>query len=525
MPEADPTQLPAPESLPSLQSNRLATRILGAMSAQMATQGLRIVQQILLIPLFLNAWGIDVYTDWLLINAGVAFVSIFDGGMQPHFSGQLQERLVRGDRAGYRRAARIAGFNYLLVIAITASFAIASRFVIDWRETLGVSALRPHEFNLTLLLLGANAFITLPFGVAGSLYRANAEYDRGVLVNFALIAIQLILSLILLLLRQPITVLAMGTISASLFGWIAISIDQRVRYGPLPWGLVVPNAPELRTTVTQCLFFTAQPITTWLTIQGPLLILGHLGIPGATVAFTTARTLVGVSRQVTLQLAYPFGFELSLLMLRGDLIAFARLLESAVRIIGSIGGMLAGLIMVAGLPLSVVWLQGRVTLQPSLIAALAIPVAITAASQVYQLVLLFANRPRPIAGSVMIYAAVGLALAGILAPFFGAVGVAVGLAIGETIAMVGYLPSQIFRLVNIAGGAIQRTSMLRAALATLISYSIARIAAVLIPPTGTLQLGIVGAIWAVVAGLSFYAVLLDPAQRAFVQKRLLHRAN
>jgi hypothetical protein len=105
MAELEGTDPPA-EARHPLPRRGLSARIMRAMSAQMAAQALRIVQQILLVPLFLRAWGIDIYTDWLVIGAAVSFAGILDGGMQAYFSGLLQERLMKGDTAGYRRAAR-----------------------------------------------------------------------------------------------------------------------------------------------------------------------------------------------------------------------------------------------------------------------------------------------------------------------------------------------------------------------------------------------------------------------------------
>ena len=498
----------------------LATRIVRAMSAQMATQGLRIVQQLMLLPLFLRAWGIDIYTDWLLINAGVALLSIADGGMQPYFSGLLQERRVQADLTGYLRSAKIACFNYLIVILAALAVAAIVTFAADWRGILGLKALSRHDADLTLALLFANGLMTLPFGIAGSLYKANGEYDRGVLVNLGTLAIQIAIPASLLALDQPITILATGNLISSLIGWAFVSLDQRIRYGGLPWGLAVPTRPELRAIVTECLFFTAQPIATWLTIQGPLMILGQLGTPAETIAFTTARTLVGVSRQLTLQLAYPFGFELSLLLMRNQLPELRRLLDNAVSVIGIIGGFLAGMVMVAGPTVGVPWLHGRIMLSPSLVTALAIPVAISASSQLYQLVLVFSNRPRLVAKGVMAYAALGIMLALVLEPPLGVVGVAAGLGIGETVALVLYLPSRTFHMLGMRGGALQRGGLLRSAAATAISYAIASMTARIIPPNSIFHLIAFGGLWAVASGLCAFILLLDRSQRAVIEMKI-----
>ena len=486
----------------------------------MAAQGMRIVQQIVLVPFFLHTWSVDRYTDWLLISAAVAFYSIFDGGMQPYFSGLLQERMVQGDRHGFDRAARIAGFCYGLVIATAlVATAVAGLFV-DWPTFLGINTLSAGDAYVTMVLMATNALVTLPFGVAGSLYKAQGEYDRGILVAAGNLVVQILIQLAMLALHQPPAILAAGNLAGSLFAWAAVSLDQRLRYGPLPWGIALPTPAELQMTVKQCLYFTAQPVTTWLIVQGPVLILGQLGVPAATVAFTTARTLVGVSRQLTLQLASPFGYELSVLMLRDERARLRRLLENAATIVGIIGGLLAGFVVVAGPPVQALWLREQVHLDVSLAVAFAVPIAFTASSQLFQLVLVFSNRPQLTAYSVIGYAVLGLVFAAALEPFFGATGVAAGLGVGEVIAMVIYLPSRTLAMIGLSDLAIQRTSLLRTAMAMGLSYAIARIVAMIISPSSTLQLIGFGILWVISAGLGTFFVLLKPGERSLLIKTI-----
>ena len=294
----------------------------------MAAQALRIVQQIVLVPFFLRAWGIDTYTDWLLINAGVAFLTIFDGGMQPYFSGLLQEHLVRGDVAQYQRAGRIASFNYLAVILLAIAVIAVASLSVDWLSLLGVSHLPTVEAHWTLGLLAVNSLIALPFGVANAVYRAHGEYDRSVLMGTGYLAGQIAFPLIFLLIGQPIVMLAAVTVASTVLSWAIIGIDQKIRYGALPWGLAIPMLDEQRRTAAKCLYFLSQPVTTSLIFQGPMLILGHMSVPADIVAFSTARTLIGVSRQIARsRSSYPFGFELSVLLIRDELAALRTLLD------------------------------------------------------------------------------------------------------------------------------------------------------------------------------------------------------
>lgn len=486
----------------------------------MAAQALRIVQQVLLVPFFLKAWGIEIYTDWLLINAGVTFLTIFDGGMQPYFSGLLQEHLVRGDVAQYRRAGRIASFNYLAVILLAIAVIATASLTVDWLSLLGVSRLPTIAAYWTLALLAANSLIALPFGVANAVYRAHGEYDRSVLMGTGYLAIQIVFPLIFLLIGQPIVMLAAITVAGTILSWAIIGIDQKMRYGALPWGPAIPTMEEQRKTAAKCLYFLSQPITTSLIFQGPLLVLGHMGSAIDVVTFSAARTLVGVSRQITVQSAYPFGFELSVLLIRDELAALRRLLENTLSIVGIIGGLLAGVTVVAAAPVTALWLRGRIEIPQSLVIAMAIPIVIAAAAQIYPLVLSFANRPRLIANTVAIQATVALALAAMLAPRFGALGVAVGLGIGEVIAVVLYLPNRTQRTVGIASGSLQAAATVRAMLAAVLGYGVGRLTALIIMPTDYGRLVVFGAIWTVIAGATAVFLLLNAEQRAVISRKL-----
>jgi O-antigen/teichoic acid export membrane protein len=500
-------------------SGGLASRLVRSMSAQMASQGLRIVQQILLVPFFLRAWGIDLYKDWLLINAGVALLVIFDGGMQPYFSGLLQERMVRNEIAAYQRGVRTANFNYVAVIVLAVLALAGASLWIDWLPVLGIDTMESGQAYWTLALLAGNTLIAMPFGVANSIYRAHGEYDRGVVMGTGNLGGQIVIPLIMLTLGQQSTVLAVGMVGGTLISWTIIAIDQRMRYGPLPWGLAIPTAAEQRITATKCLYFASQPISTWMTIQGPLLILGHLSLPAETVAFNTARTLIGVSRQVTIQMSYPFGFELSVLLIRDELAALRRLLTNAVSIVGIVGGLLAGVTIVAAQPVTALWLRGKVEIPQPLILIMALPIAISASSQVYQVLLAFSNRPRLIAHGVGIFALIGLGSAIALAPSFGAEGVAAGLAIGEIVGMVLYLPSKTLGATGIDGGRFHAASILRAALATMLGYGVGRLVFLVIAPVDYLSLFGFGMLWAVIAGLAAYYLLLNGEQRGVIARR------
>lgn len=482
---------------------------------------LRIVQQLLLVPLFLGAWGIDTYNDWLLINAGTALITTLDsGGIQPHFTGLMQEQFVRGDLAAYHRTARIACFTYLVTIVALAVVLAASGLIVDWLGVIGVGHMPRQTALWTFALVTLNIFAMLPMGAAQGPYRAHGEYDRGVAVGSIIVALQIVVPGALLMFGRSSISIAWGLLACSTTGWAIVLGDQRLRYGKLPWGLAIPTAQELRTLTRNWVYFMVQPFASWLTLQGPLLVLGHLAGPTETVTFSTARTISGIARQITHQFAYPFGFEVSLLLIREDAVALGRFLKNAVSAVGIAGGLLAGIVIVASGPLSEIWLHGRIEINTQLITALSVAVVLSAPAQVFLIALNFSNRPRVVANGVFGYAVIGLLLSMILVRDLGATGVAIGLGVGETVAIAAYVPFQVTRQVGAAGLSIVELGLLRTVAAAIIGFSVALGIELVWPPTSYLRLFAFGLLWAVVVSATTFALLLDSGQRATVLRVL-----
>ena len=91
---------------------------------------------------------------------------------------------------------------------------------------------------------------------------------------------QVAVTSILLLFHQSTVTIAGAMFAVCLIRLRAIMLfDQRLRYGSLPWGFSVPTAKEIHRLSGNWAYFMAQPIATWLTVQGPILILGHFGLP------------------------------------------------------------------------------------------------------------------------------------------------------------------------------------------------------------------------------------------------------
>ena len=87
---------------------RLEERLIAGFGAQGLSFVSQIGAQILLVPLFIGAWGTALYQDWLLLFATAGFLGLADVGMQTYFGNLMVVARARGDMEQLNHVVAIA---------------------------------------------------------------------------------------------------------------------------------------------------------------------------------------------------------------------------------------------------------------------------------------------------------------------------------------------------------------------------------------------------------------------------------
>src|SRR5260370_11945259 len=93
---------------------------------QLLNQLVRICEQLLLVPLYLAAWGTEVYKDWVVLYAIMTFLTSCNFGTETYFGNRFIEFVARGDREAFRRELMTAMFCTLAVgfLVLAAAYAL-----------------------------------------------------------------------------------------------------------------------------------------------------------------------------------------------------------------------------------------------------------------------------------------------------------------------------------------------------------------------------------------------------------------
>src|SRR4051812_19808952 len=95
----------------------IAHRLHRGVSANAIGHLLLIATQLVLTPVLLRHWGVNLYGEWLTLSAATAYLSLSDFGLQAYTVNRLIQLRARNDRPAYMETLHTALLFALIVPA------------------------------------------------------------------------------------------------------------------------------------------------------------------------------------------------------------------------------------------------------------------------------------------------------------------------------------------------------------------------------------------------------------------------
>jgi O-antigen/teichoic acid export membrane protein len=254
--------------------------------------------QLVSVPVFLRAWGAELYGEWLVISAIPIYLSVTDVGFGSVAGNDMAIRIARADREG-----ALATFQSTLLLVSGMSFLIAGiamAYILGapLANSLNIVAIDARQARVVLMLLSIYALCTLHGSLLLSAFRSDGQYALGVSGLNAVRLVENLVSLIVLWQGgQPVSV----AVSLTLVRFGGTLLLYTLLLNKLPWiKLSVSHASwsRVRQLSRPALAFTAFPAGNALSIQGMTVLMGMVLGPVAVATFTPMRTLSRVTFQV-----------------------------------------------------------------------------------------------------------------------------------------------------------------------------------------------------------------------------------
>lgn len=478
--------------------------------------GLRIAQQILLVPILIGNWGAEIYQDWLVLSSAAALFATLDAGLQVYFGNALMIAWSRQDQAAFRRQFAIAASFYLVIV--TAGAALLGGLVLfsSLGEFLGVRTLGSAQAMWTFLPLAVSTLSLIPFGLCGAIYRVHGDYVNGTLRAAAADSARGFGVCAVALLGGAPLVAGWFYLAIGILLWWSSLADLRKRFGPLPIGLAWPSRGELKAVVSQSSLYLMPTAVAPLILNVPILLLGRFGAAGGeVVAFSVARTYAGFVRQLVVQLCHPLGSEMARQQALEDKDKLRRTYLAGSRLTCGLAGLLSGFTLAAAGPFIALWTHGAVPYDPLLVGAFLLATLLTAPAQISQMLFLYNNRPGALVFAQSAYAGGAVLLCILLIPLWQAAGAAFGVGAAEALSLGLVVPYAAARLSGIGLADYLARGYLVAGVMFAGSWGVAAGLVHFLGADSYPMLVVIGLCWTAIVAFPAFGALLSAAERAW----------
>ena len=400
----------------------------------------RVLDQLLLVPFFLSAWGAAYYGEWLTLMVIPTVLGFSDMGFGTAAANGFVLRYASGDRQG---AANVAASGFLaLHIIVVIGLILSGGLIVGGQifDIVASSIIPPEDALLAVAVMIAARITAFYQQLCEAYFNAARRTDISINLQTAFAIVSLVLSVVVLTTGGGIIFFALVNFvwTAIFTAGYAIAARKTLQLHLNYRGNV--RREELRAIYKNGFGYLLSPVWQVIFFQGTTLVVRAVLGPVAVTVFNTVRTVTRATNQIYTMVISASLSELQYEVGAGNLDRARRIFRVGLALIASIA--IVGMVV---LFLGGEWLYGVWThksLNPPTIMWNIFIVGIIfnavwwPASFVFQVM----NRPYDFAIAGVVCAATSVALSYVLARTYGLAGAAVGTVLMDVLLFIYVLP-------------------------------------------------------------------------------------
>lgn len=284
------------------------SRIAKTGAALLASQGIILVSQLVLPPLFLQKYGVASYGEWLALSAAASYLGTVNFGVQTFANTQVSIHYSRGETEDVN-SVQATAFAILLVIVAALTVLLTG---VLWMPISGWLHLETtsREASLTVYFLGLQLLVRMIFAFLQGAFLVIGVFHRGAYWSNALWTGGLIATIVCILYRKSFSSIAEWQFVVNCVFCVLIAIDLRIKapvaFPRLQYVRLNRVMPIVKPSGHFGMLFSAN----FLVYQLPLIVLQRMLGPAEVVVFSVTRTIYSMARQLLASLSAALGPEI-----------------------------------------------------------------------------------------------------------------------------------------------------------------------------------------------------------------------
>lgn len=307
------------------QNSQIIQRLKHNLGAQFFGYFVAVLNQILLIPVFLHYWDKDIYANWLVLSALPVYIALSDFGLEMSAGNRMSVAVSKEDynsaNVFLHTGFVFQAFVLIILLFVTAGLSFCGVFP-HW---LSIHVIPANEVNWVMFLLMVRALLACQWGIFRCIYRADFQTARGVFLwNFARF-VDFVVTIIAVAMGCGVMSLSVIMLIVQAVSMIFVYWDVRRTCPKLRLGFSKFSSVELRPMLKQGVAYQLLPASAMIVIQGMILVVNFTMGPSWVIVFNTVRVLCRTSFFGVQTINWSVSPELSILHGRGEMERTAKL--------------------------------------------------------------------------------------------------------------------------------------------------------------------------------------------------------
>lgn len=314
-------------------------RILRSFSADALGQTLNICIRILLVPLFLKAWGAGGYGEWLILTAVAGWFSLGDFGAQIYFVNRMTAEWAKGNVAAFQSLFS-TGFVFLTSISIVLLYGIwFCLYTFPIVKQIGVNTISEEATRFIILIVAFKFLFSLPFGLILGVYRAINSQATSVMFGNLVLLLQFVASALGLLFGASMQILASLEVLPLLLVYpvVVLNLNRRLHGEVKIFTFRGASRGIFFESISPALHFLGLQLSAALSIQGVVIILGNTLGPVEVSIFSACRIIANLVSRMVNMISHAAWPEITKLHSLGEHIQLGKLFNTGLHLTLLIG--------------------------------------------------------------------------------------------------------------------------------------------------------------------------------------------
>jgi len=292
------------------KSKKIYLAILNSIGANSFGQILGILYQILSLPLYIHAWGVPLYGQWLILSTIPGYLAMSDIGL---VSAAANDMTILTSKNQHRQALKIFQSIWAVILVISILVLMVVIVLIIWAPSLFSQSnlIDTQGLSIIVFCLSMYSLLALQEGLLNAGFRAGGLFALSLWLGNIQRFVEVTSILTALACKWDpvaISILMLSVKAISLVGY-KIYLSKKVPW--ISFGLSLISWPAIRKIIHPALGFMAFPVANAIKNQGIITMIGAMLGASEVVMFSSLRTICNSGLQLLKIVQHSFWPEVT----------------------------------------------------------------------------------------------------------------------------------------------------------------------------------------------------------------------